>query len=61
MKKLFIITLALGLAILKGNPEHFKQYNAPNGWGLYKHFVPWVEEYLEACIAYPHAAIHVSR
>jgi len=50
-----------GLAKLKANPEHFEKFNASNGWGLYKHFVPSVEKYLEACKEYPESIIHVSR
>ena len=50
-----------GLADLKTRPEYFEQFNSPNGWGLYKHFVPFVESYLDALKKYPDAEIHVSR
>ena len=50
-----------GLAKLKGDPGYYETFNAPNGWGLYKHFVPWVEEYLEACRENPDAEVSVSR
>ncbi len=50
-----------GLADLKARPEYFKQFNSPNGWGMYKHFVPFVAEYLEALKEYPEAKIEVSR
>jgi len=50
-----------GLDRLNKDPEYFKQFNAKNGWGLYDHFVPWVEEYLNACIQYPNATISISR
>ena len=53
--------LEMGLADLKARPEHFEKFNSPNGWGLYMHFVPWVEEYLNACKAYPDALIEVIR
>lgn len=53
--------LRAGLSKLKANPSHFETFNAPNGWGLYKHFVPWVERYLEACEANPTAEVEVSR
>jgi len=53
--------LELGLKDLKGNPEFFKKYDAENGWGTYEDFVPWVEEYLNACKRYPKALIAVSR
>jgi hypothetical protein len=53
--------LEKGLADLKARPEYFKQFNASNGWGLYEHFVPFVEKYLNACKEYPKALITVSR
>ena len=50
-----------GLTDLKNRPEYFKQFNSPNGWGMYEHFVPFVEEYLEALKGNPEATIEVSR
>ena len=47
--------LEKGLADLKARPEHYEKFNAENGWGLYKHFVPFVEEVLGACREYPDA------
>jgi hypothetical protein len=53
--------LEKGLADLKARPDHFEQFNATNGWGMYKHFVPFVEEYLKACKEHPDADVGVSR
>lgn len=50
-----------GLQNLKARPKYFKQFDSPNGWGTYKYFVPFVEEYLHACKKYPDAIIKVSR
>jgi len=50
-----------GLTDLKSRPEYFKKFNSPNGWGMYKHFVPFVSKYLEALKEYPDAKISVSR
>jgi len=50
-----------GLADLKERPEYFEQFNSPNGWGTYKHFVPFVEKYLEALKQNPNSEIYVSR
>ena len=50
-----------GLKKLKADPEKYKKYDSPNGWGIYEHFVPFVENYLEACKDNPKALIHVSR
>jgi hypothetical protein len=49
--------LEAGLALLRSDPPRFEKHNAPNGWGLYKHFVPWVEAYLDACKANPDADV----
>jgi len=53
--------LEKGLKKLKEKPEYFKQFDAENGWGTYKDFIPWVENYLEACKEYPEAEIYVNR
>lgn len=53
--------LEKGLQDLKARPEYFKKFNSPNGWGTYKHFVHFVQKYLEACKEYPDAIIKVSR
>jgi hypothetical protein len=50
-----------GLADLKARPEYFKKFDSPNGWGLYKNFVPFVEKYLEALKMYPDAIVKVDR
>lgn len=50
-----------GLAELKNNPKYYKKFNSENGWGIYEHFVPFVEKYLNACIENPNATIYVSR
>jgi hypothetical protein len=53
--------LKSGLAWLKANEAEARTHDSPNGWGLYVHFVPWVERYLAACEKYPDATIGVSR
>jgi len=53
--------LTEGLAKLKADPAHYEKFNSPNGWGMYEHFVPFVEKYLDACKANPNALITVSR
>lgn len=45
---------------MKKEPERFKKFGSPNGWGTYEHFLPWVESYLKACEEYPDATIEVS-
>lgn len=56
-----IAPLTKGLELLKSDPDKFKKFDAENGWGLYIHFVPFVENYLNACIEFPDAEIRVSR
>lgn len=61
LAKELIEPLSIGLEDLKSNPEHYEQFNSPNGWGMYEHFVPFVEKYLEACKEYPNAEVHTDR
>jgi hypothetical protein len=49
------------LASMQSDPERFKAFDSPNGWGLYENFVPWIAGYLEACIDYPDADVSVWR
>jgi hypothetical protein len=56
-----ISLLEKGLTKLKENPKHYEKFNSPNGWGIYKNFVPFVEKYLSACKKYPNSIIEVSR
>lgn len=53
--------LERGLEKLKADPERFEKHNADNGWGLYEHFVPFVEDVLKGCRENPDAEIRVSR
>jgi len=53
--------LELGYISLQENPEYYKEFNSDNGWGIYEHFVIFVEEVLNACKQYPNAIIKVSR
>ena len=59
--KVIIPFLEKGLSDLKERPEYFKRFNSPNGWGLYKHFVPFVSEVLQAAKNYPDSVIYCSR
>jgi len=53
--------LAGGLARLLKDPDHYRKFDAANGWGVYDDFVPFVKQYLDACIANPDAKIEISR
>ena len=56
-----IAPLTEGLKKLKADPEHFSQFDAPNKWGMHKHFVPFVEAVLAACVAHPKAVVEACR
>lgn len=59
--KELIEPLTIGLEKMKADPPYFERYNASNGWGLYKNFVPWIQQYISACIENPEADVSVSR
>jgi len=56
-----ITPLEVGLVRLLNNPKKYKKFDSPNGWGTYKHFVPFVADYLKACKKYPKAKVSVCR
>ena len=53
--------LTKGLELMESNPAHFETFNASNGWGKYKHFMPFVQNYLNACRENPDAAVNADR
>jgi hypothetical protein len=53
--------LEAGLKKMKADPDKYREYDSPNGWGKYDDFVPWVERYIEACKQDPDAEVSVSR
>jgi hypothetical protein len=61
LAKDLIEPLEKGLAEMRSKPEHFRKFDSPNGWGTYKHFVPFVDKYLEACKEFPESTIEVDR
>jgi hypothetical protein len=61
LAKDIIQVLEKGYEDMKARPEYYKTFDSKNGWGLYIHFLPWIERYLEACKTYPDAEISISR
>jgi hypothetical protein len=53
--------LRKGLELMESDPSRFEKLNPENGWGSYERFVPWIREYLNACIENPNAEVGVSR
>ena len=61
MAKNLIKPLKRGLKLLKSKSEYFRTFDDPDGWGMFDHFVPFVEKYLNACIEFPYSTIEISR
>jgi hypothetical protein len=53
--------LRAAIAAMKADRARFEKHNAPNGWGMYEHFVPFLEKYLAACEQYPDAEVRACR
>ena len=53
--------LRTGLLLLRRDPERFRAFNPPNGWGDYDGLVHFVANYLDACEKHPNAEVDVSR
>lgn len=49
--------LTAGLRLLESDPDRFRRFDAPNGWGRYENFVEFVRDYLEACKNHRNAAV----
>jgi hypothetical protein len=56
-----IAPLRQAIDLMRSDPPRFEKHNSPNGWGLYKNFLPWLEKYLAACEEYPDARVRASR
>lgn len=55
--KQLIPDLQKGLQMLVSDPDRFKKFESPNGWGTYPNFVKFVEDVLNACIENPEADV----
>ena len=53
--------IAQAIDKLRSQPEEFKKYNPPNGWGDYDNLLDVLQSYLEACRNHPTAIVSVSR
>jgi len=50
-----------GLVDMKARPDYYKTFDSENGWGLYVHFIPFIEKYLEALKEYPESFVECDR
>ena len=53
--------LMKGITAMKKDPERFRKFDAPNGWGTYDQFLPWLEELLSMCEKFPSAEVETCR
>ncbi len=49
-----------GIKELETNPDKYKAYNPPNGWGSYEEFVNFCKSVLQKCREYPDAVIEAA-
>ena len=56
-----VAPLKAGLTLMEQDPERFKKFNPPNGWGRYQDFLPWIRTYIEACEQHPNATVKADR
>jgi len=59
--KQLIEPLENAIKLMREDPEKYKKFDAENGWGTYRDFLPWLKKYLAACKESPNARIEVSR
>lgn len=55
-----ILPLEKGIKELEANPNKYKAYNPPNGWGNYEDFVSFCKSVLQKCREYPDAVIEAA-
>jgi len=51
------VAIEPGIMDMNSNPQKYKKYDAPNGWGTYIQFIPWLYELLVACKKHPNARV----
>lgn len=56
-----IEVLSKGLIELLTHKDRYEAMDSPNGWGLYKDFIPFVQDVLVACAEFPDARVHACR
>ena len=59
--KEIVADLRQGLNKLKSDPDYYKQFDAPNGWGKYTNLASFVQEVLYYCTQHPDARIRISK
>ena len=49
--------LNAGINKFKANPDKYRNYDSPNGWGTFDNFLPWLVDLYLACREYPSAHV----
>lgn len=57
----YIEVLERGVADFQANYDEYRKLDSPNGWGLAKHALPFLEQTAAAFKANPTAIVHVSK
>lgn len=47
--------------VMRDDPERFRKFDAPNGWGKYEHAMDFLAEVIAACREHPEGVISCSR
>jgi septation ring formation regulator EzrA len=55
-----ILPLEEGIKELEANPDKYKVFNAPNGYGNYEDFIGFCKSVLQKCREYPNAVIEAA-
>ncbi|MCA1066096.1 hypothetical protein QTG56_25595 (plasmid) [Rossellomorea sp. AcN35-11] len=53
--------LEKGLSEMADDPERFKKFDSPNGWGKYKHALPWLQDLIVEMKKHPDGEIELSK
>ncbi len=55
-----IPVLVGAIRLMEVDPSYYRGFDAPNGWGTYKDFLPWLRALLAACVEHPAAVVEIS-
>jgi len=53
--------LEAAIEMMMADPSRFQAHDAPNGWGTFEQFLPWLVKVLHACRAHPEAEVRAGR
>lgn len=53
--------LSTALHMLRKDPDKFRGFDSPNGWGTYDNFIEFLQGILEACLEHPLSEVRACR